>query len=131
MLFIGYNLTCECSRMVMRGDVPFLRIVKSIPREMRDKLPQEYISILETTVCHRTRVVFVKNISNGREETTKSRALSQSSAGIAALLSPQIWRTISSLELSTPTISIYQTTHLTKYEDIFPYLCIQTSFLSC
>lgn len=34
----------------MRGDVPFLRIVKSIPREMRDKLPQEYISILETTV---------------------------------------------------------------------------------
>lgn len=37
-------------RMVMRGDVPFIRIVKIIPRDMRDKLPQEFISILETTV---------------------------------------------------------------------------------
>ncbi|PYH64700.1 TFIIB-type zinc finger domain-containing protein [Aspergillus vadensis CBS 113365] len=35
--------------MVMRGDVPFIRIVKIIPRDMRDKLPQEFISILETT----------------------------------------------------------------------------------
>lgn len=61
----------------MRGDVPFLRIVKSIPREMRDKLPQEYISILETTVWYHTRVVFLRGIfSNGREETTKSRTLS-------------------------------------------------------
>ncbi|TPR11854.1 bacterial signaling protein N terminal repeat family protein [Aspergillus niger] len=36
-------------RMVMRGEVPFIRIVKDIPREMRDRLPQEFISILETT----------------------------------------------------------------------------------
>ena len=60
----------------MRGDVPFLRIVKSIPREMRDKLPQEYISILETTVWHRARVDFLEEIANIREEITKSRTLS-------------------------------------------------------
>ena len=36
--------------MVMRGEVPFIRIVKDIPREMRDRLPQEFISLLETTV---------------------------------------------------------------------------------
>lgn len=63
--------------MVMRGDIPFLRIVKSIPREMRDKLPQEYISILETTVWHWSRLVFLEEtFSNGRKETTKSRTLS-------------------------------------------------------
>ncbi|PYI04964.1 RNA polymerase I-specific transcription initiation factor Rrn7 [Aspergillus sclerotiicarbonarius CBS 121057] len=39
----------DLHRMVMRGDVPFIRIVKVIPREMRDKLPSEFISILETT----------------------------------------------------------------------------------
>ncbi|XHF97989.1 hypothetical protein AWENTII_001562 [Aspergillus wentii] len=35
-------------RMVMREEVPFVRVIKSIPREMRDKLPQEYLSLLET-----------------------------------------------------------------------------------
>lgn len=34
----------------MQGDVPYFRIIKTIPREMRDKLPQEYLSLLETTV---------------------------------------------------------------------------------
>ena len=63
--------------MVMRGDVPFLRIVKTIPREMRDKLPQEYISILETTVWYRVRMVLPEEIfANNRVETTKSRTLS-------------------------------------------------------
>ncbi|PLN84478.1 RNA polymerase I-specific transcription initiation factor Rrn7 [Aspergillus taichungensis] len=36
-------------RMLMRGEVPFLRIILAIPREMRDRLPQEYLSLLETT----------------------------------------------------------------------------------
>lgn len=34
----------------MYGDIPYIRITRSIPREMRDKLPQEYLSIIETTV---------------------------------------------------------------------------------
>ena len=39
----------------MRGEVPFLRIILAIPREMRDRLPQEYLSLLETTVrMHRS-----------------------------------------------------------------------------
>ncbi|PYI00158.1 RNA polymerase I-specific transcription initiation factor Rrn7 [Aspergillus ellipticus CBS 707.79] len=33
--------------MVMRGDVPYLRVVRDIPRDMRDNLPPEFISILE------------------------------------------------------------------------------------
>ncbi|KAF4275019.1 hypothetical protein CNMCM8812_003326 [Aspergillus fumigatus] len=36
-------------RMLMREDFPFIRILRLIPREMRDKLPQEYIALLETT----------------------------------------------------------------------------------
>ncbi|GFF43049.1 RNA polymerase I-specific transcription initiation factor rrn7 [Aspergillus udagawae] len=36
-------------RMLMREDIPFIRVLRSIPREMRDKLPQEYIALLETT----------------------------------------------------------------------------------
>ncbi|EIT81806.1 hypothetical protein Ao3042_01656 [Aspergillus oryzae 3.042] len=36
-------------RMIMYGDIPYIRITRSIPREMRDKLPQEYLSIIETT----------------------------------------------------------------------------------
>ncbi|KAE8353148.1 RNA polymerase I-specific transcription initiation factor Rrn7 [Aspergillus coremiiformis] len=39
----------EFHRMVMREDIPYIRIIRSIPRDMRDKLPQEYLSILETT----------------------------------------------------------------------------------
>lgn len=35
--------------MIMYGDIPYIRITRSIPREMRDKLPQEYLSIIETT----------------------------------------------------------------------------------
>jgi hypothetical protein len=34
----------------MREEIPFIRVLRLIPREMRDKLPQEYISLLETTV---------------------------------------------------------------------------------
>jgi RNA polymerase I-specific transcription initiation factor RRN7 len=34
----------------MREDIPFIRVLRSIPREMRDKLPQEYVALLETTV---------------------------------------------------------------------------------
>lgn len=36
--------------MAMRGDFPFIRILRSIPSEMRDKLPSEFVSILETRV---------------------------------------------------------------------------------
>jgi hypothetical protein len=36
--------------MLMREEIPFIRVLRLIPREMRDKLPQEYISLLETTV---------------------------------------------------------------------------------
>ncbi|KAF7130954.1 hypothetical protein CNMCM5793_003889 [Aspergillus hiratsukae] len=39
----------EFHRMLMREEIPFTRVLRSIPREMRDKLPQEYISLLETT----------------------------------------------------------------------------------
>lgn len=38
----------DMHRMIMREEIPFIRIIKSIPREMRDKLPQTYLSILET-----------------------------------------------------------------------------------
>lgn len=50
MLRTKHNSEVTCSRMIMRGDVPFLRVIRIIPREMRDKLPQHYISLLETTV---------------------------------------------------------------------------------
>lgn len=39
----------EFHRMLMREEFPFIRILRLIPREMRDKLPQEYIALLETT----------------------------------------------------------------------------------
>ncbi|KAK5696428.1 hypothetical protein LTS12_028567, partial [Elasticomyces elasticus] len=35
--------------MVMKEDVPYLRIVRLIPRDMRDRLPQHYIALLETS----------------------------------------------------------------------------------
>lgn len=34
----------------MRGDIPYLRIIRLIPRDMRDRLPQNYIALLETSV---------------------------------------------------------------------------------
>jgi RNA polymerase I-specific transcription initiation factor RRN7 len=37
-------------RMVMRNDIPYYRVFLHIPRDMKDKLPQEYIALLETTV---------------------------------------------------------------------------------
>lgn len=36
--------------MVMRQEVPYIRIIRHIPREMRDKLPQEYIALFEIKV---------------------------------------------------------------------------------
>ncbi|RAH83599.1 RNA polymerase I-specific transcription initiation factor Rrn7 [Aspergillus japonicus CBS 114.51] len=36
-------------RMAIRGEMPFIRIIKDIPREMRDRLPPQFIAILETT----------------------------------------------------------------------------------
>ncbi|KAE8147865.1 hypothetical protein BDV25DRAFT_159440 [Aspergillus avenaceus] len=38
----------EFHRMVMCGDVPYIRITRSIPREMKDRLPQEYLSLFES-----------------------------------------------------------------------------------
>jgi RNA polymerase I-specific transcription initiation factor RRN7 len=34
----------------MRNDIPYYRVFLHIPRDMKDKLPQEYIALLETTV---------------------------------------------------------------------------------
>ncbi|KAB8232215.1 TFIIB-type zinc finger domain-containing protein [Aspergillus alliaceus] len=36
-------------RMIMCGEIPYIRVTRSIPREMRDKLPQQFLSIIETT----------------------------------------------------------------------------------
>ncbi|RAL09840.1 TFIIB-type zinc finger domain-containing protein [Aspergillus homomorphus CBS 101889] len=36
-------------RMAIRGEIPFIRIIKDIPRDMRDRLPPQFIAILETT----------------------------------------------------------------------------------
>ncbi|KKK17398.1 hypothetical protein AOCH_003598 [Aspergillus ochraceoroseus] len=36
-------------RMVMRNDIPYFRVLIHIPRDMKDKLPQEYMALLETT----------------------------------------------------------------------------------
>ncbi|KAL4997359.1 hypothetical protein BDV10DRAFT_169956 [Aspergillus recurvatus] len=36
-------------RMVSRNDIPYYRVFLHIPRDMKDKLPQEYIALLETT----------------------------------------------------------------------------------
>ncbi|KAL4741895.1 hypothetical protein BDV11DRAFT_212504 [Aspergillus similis] len=36
-------------RMVLRNDIPYYRVFLHIPRDMKDKLPQEYIALLETT----------------------------------------------------------------------------------
>ncbi|PYH41405.1 TFIIB-type zinc finger domain-containing protein [Aspergillus saccharolyticus JOP 1030-1] len=36
-------------RMAIRGEMPFIRVIKDIPREMRDRLPQHFIAIIETT----------------------------------------------------------------------------------
>ncbi|KAL2001956.1 hypothetical protein VTN02DRAFT_934 [Thermoascus thermophilus] len=35
-------------RFAMREEIPYIRVIKSIPREMRDRLPQEYHSALDT-----------------------------------------------------------------------------------
>ncbi|KAJ5601312.1 pol I core factor CF [Penicillium lagena] len=36
-------------RLVIRQDVPYIRVVREIPREMRDKFPPEYLSLLEVS----------------------------------------------------------------------------------
>lgn len=34
----------------MRQEIPFIRAVREVPREMRDRLPQEYMGALDTRV---------------------------------------------------------------------------------
>ncbi|KAL5046279.1 hypothetical protein BDW71DRAFT_182510 [Aspergillus fruticulosus] len=36
-------------QMVLRSDIPYYRAFLHIPRDLKDKLPQEYIALLETT----------------------------------------------------------------------------------
>lgn len=36
--------------MAMRGDIPFIRTIRSVPADMRNKLPQQYLSLLEPRV---------------------------------------------------------------------------------
>ncbi|GAD92747.1 RNA polymerase I specific transcription initiation factor Rrn7 [Paecilomyces variotii No. 5] len=38
----------DLHRFAMRQEIPFIRVVREIPREMRDRLPQEYIGALDT-----------------------------------------------------------------------------------
>ncbi|KAJ5586896.1 uncharacterized protein N7459_002661 [Penicillium hispanicum] len=37
-------------RLIVRQDIPYIRAVRTIPREMRDKLPPEFLSILDIIV---------------------------------------------------------------------------------
>jgi RNA polymerase I-specific transcription initiation factor RRN7 len=37
-------------RMIMHQDVPYARVLATVPREMRDRLPPELTGILEVTV---------------------------------------------------------------------------------
>lgn len=43
-------------RMAMRGDIPYIRIIREIPQEMREKLPQGYITALETKVLFQCQI---------------------------------------------------------------------------
>ena len=43
-------------RMVMRGEIPYIRITREIPQEMREKLPQGYITALETKVLFQCQI---------------------------------------------------------------------------
>lgn len=119
-LFSRLALTYVIFRMVMRGDIPYLRIPRTIPREMRDKLPQEYLSLLETTVwSHGFEVFHRRSISDKSKEVTKSRTFPQGSVGIDSLLPSQIWRSIPSFEHSPSALSIHQKTYTSKYNQPF------------
>lgn len=36
--------------MIIRQDIPYIRAVRSVPRDMRDRLPPELISLLDLVV---------------------------------------------------------------------------------
>ncbi|KAI9043311.1 uncharacterized protein KD926_003841 [Aspergillus affinis] len=99
---------CDMHWMIVRGEIPYIRVVKDIPREMRDKLPQEYLSIIETS-AH------------------PSRATPQSRIRAIALVPSQVQRTISAIESSTPLISFYQKTRTSKYDSPVPSTTVSSS----
>jgi hypothetical protein len=61
--------------MVMREEVPYIRVIKSIPRDIRDKLPQEYLALIETTVGASSLVP--KSRSDDPAAIVESRASAQ------------------------------------------------------
>jgi len=46
----------------MREEVPYIRVIKSIPRDMRDRLPQEYLSALDTRVSKNACLCLIDSV---------------------------------------------------------------------
>lgn len=56
----------------MKGDVPYLRIIRLIPREMRDRLPQHYIALLETSVRCPIRYIALQDSNKSVQRLPKN-----------------------------------------------------------
>lgn len=48
-LLLGWAILTFCS-MIMRQEIPYARVLATVPREMRDRLPPELTAILEVNV---------------------------------------------------------------------------------
>src|ERR1700712_4187963 len=61
--------------MIIRQEIPYARVLVSVPREMRERLPPELTGILETSVsiiCLQHYSEF--NLTQNDEEAPKARA---------------------------------------------------------
>ena len=62
-LFVYVNLSMRS--LIIRQDIPYIRALRAIPREMRDKLPPEFLGILDIIV---SLLLFLQEVSFSQKE---------------------------------------------------------------
>lgn len=104
----GFMLTYSLS-MIIRQEIPYARVLASVPREMREKLPPELTEILETNVSIIRLQPYSKfNLTQNHEETPQTRASPSRCTSSSFVLSASIRSGISSSEFACTSLPAHQ-----------------------
>ena len=80
-------------RLILRQDIPYIRPLKAVPREIKRQLPPEFTRILTVNVSLNTALYAVQLGTSliCQIENTKSGGIASNAQRYSAPLSTQVW----------------------------------------
>ena len=91
----------------MRGHVPYIRLLKDIPREMKKKLPGAYRAVFELRVWLALFMPEWTKVADTIKNVPKAEKSAQISQAVDPVVPCRVWGAFPALECAFDSLSIY------------------------